>query len=108
MYSEKRGIIRRINDLIKKKEIIPPEEYAKVYLKSRELENDQLRLITELMKTQDVKLDIEEQNMIIIYRSLPVSLKKFMYKTVMEFIRKCPAIQRELQKENQKQLKNQQ
>lgn len=89
---------RLLEKIIKKKEIVSPSEYVKLYIKGRELENEQMKLVTEFVKCHDVKLDLEEQNMIIIYRALPGHLKRLMYKTVMEFVRTCPAIQRELKK----------
>lgn len=93
-------LMKRIKN---KKDIVPPSDYAKVYLRSRELENEQVRLVTELIKCQEVKLDLEEQNMVIIYRSLPPHLKQLMYKTIMEFVRSCPEIQNQMQLQAQKQ-----
>lgn len=85
----------------KKKDICPPGDLTRFYLKSRELQLDELKILSEFAKAQEVKLDLPEQNMVIIYRSLPPTLQKLMYNTIMEFVRKCPTIQRELEKQKE-------
>lgn len=87
-----------LEKILKKKEVVSPKDYVRLYIKTRELENDQLGLISNFCKQQNVKLDLSEQNIIIIYRSLPPNLQKVLYKTIMEFVRQCPAIQREMAK----------
>jgi hypothetical protein len=67
------------------------------------LENNQIKLITELSKSQQFTLDEFEREVIIIFRSIPNELKKYLYTTILEFVKQCPKIQKAMIKTKQNQ-----
>lgn len=91
--------IRTINDKLfdsisKKKQLASPKDLMRLYLENRRLENEHLKLLTEFCNLQQFQLENAEREILIVYRSLPEHLQSLLYRTIMEFIRKCPAIQK--------------
>jgi len=97
-----------LNKISGKKNIITTKESTKTFLKLKELENEQVKLITELSKTQQFVLDEREREILIIYRSIPEKLQLYMYETILEFIKQCPKIQKAMLKTKQEQLEKEQ
>lgn len=92
-----------LDKVTRKKATISAKDCAKIFIKLKELENNQIRLITELSKSQQFQLDELEREIIIIYRSIPKELQKYLYTTILEFVKKCPEIQKAMLKTKQKQ-----
>lgn len=74
------------------------ETLSKIFIKLKELENSQIRLIADLAKSQQLTLDEMEREIIIIYRSIPNELQIYLYKTILEFVKQCPEIQKAMLK----------
>lgn len=89
-----------LDKIVQKRANLSASENAKLYIRTKELENENLKLITEFCKYNDVQLTEAEQNIFIIYRSLPPHLQQILYETIVEFVKQCPAIQREIQNQN--------
>ena len=92
-----------LDKVTKKKSLISAKDSARLYIKLKELENNQIKLITELSKSQQFTLDEFEREVIIIFRSIPNELKKYLYTTILEFVKQCPKIQKAMIKTKQNQ-----
>ena len=92
--------------VVKKKKLLTGTDHINTYLKIKELENQQMRILSELTKTQHIELDQTEREMIIIYRSIPPELKQYLFETILGFVKSCPEIQRAMLETNQR-LKSQ-
>ena len=92
-----------LDKIISKKSIISTKDCAKIFIKLKELENNQIKLITELSKSQQFTLEEIEREIIIIFRSIPRELQKYLYKTILEFVKQCPRIQKAMLKTKLKQ-----
>ena len=92
-----------LEKVTRKKNLISAKDCAKIYIKLKELENNQIKLITELSKSQQFSLDEMEREVIIIFRSIPKELQKYLYNTILEFVKKCPEIQKAMLKTKQQQ-----
>lgn len=89
--------------IVNRKQLAKPKDLFKLYIENRKLENDHIKLLSELWSVQNLELDQCERDIIILYRSLPDHLKKLLYKTILEFIRTCPSMIRVINQElNQK------
>lgn len=93
-----------LSKVANKRKAIPLKDSTKMFLKLKELENEQVKLITELSKYQQFVLDEREREILIIYRSIPEKLQLYMYETILEFIKQCPKIQKAMLKTKQEQL----
>ena len=92
-----------LDKVTNKKAIIPAKDCAKLFIKLKELENNQIKLITELSNSQQFTLEELEREIIIIFRSIPKELQKYLYKTILGFVKQCPKIQKAMLKTKQKQ-----
>ena len=92
-----------LDKITRKKSLISAKDSGKMYIKLKELENNQIKLITELSKSQQFTLDELEREIIIIFRSIPKELQKHLYKIILEFVRQCPEIQKAMLKTKQNQ-----
>lgn len=91
-----------LEKVIKKKNIMSPSDYAKMWVRLKELEFDHLKVINEIRKSQEFTLEQSEREILIIYRSLTPELKTYFYKVILEFIKQCPEIQKAMLQTNQK------
>jgi len=92
-----------LDKVTRKKTVISAKDCAKIFIKLKELENSQIKLITELSNSQQFTLSELEREVIIIFRSIPKELQKYLYKTILEFVKQCPEIQKAMLKTKQKQ-----
>lgn len=78
------------------------KDFIKVFLDLKKLETDQLKVLNELSKTQQMTLDQLEREIIIIFRSIPAELQQLLYTTILGFVAQCPEIQKAMMETNQK------
>lgn len=88
-----------LEKIVNRKQLAKPKDLLKLYIENRKLENDHIKLLSELWTAQKLELDQNERDIIILYRSLPEHLKKLLYKTILEFIRTCPSMVRVINQE---------
>lgn len=93
-----------LQKVARKKNLITPENYMKYFLEFKKLENDQIKAVNEMRKSQEFTLDQTEREILIIYRSLTSELKSYFYKVILEFIKQCPEIQKAMLQTNQQMI----
>ena len=93
-----------LNKVAKKKHIIAPADYLKYFLDFKKLENEHVKLVNEMRKSQDFTLEQPEREILIIYRSLTPELKSYFHKVIWEFVKQCPEIQRAIVQTNQQMM----
>ena len=78
------------------------KDFIKVFLDLKKLETDQLKVLNELSKTQQMTLNQLEREIVIIFRSIPTELQQLLYTTILGFVAQCPEIQKAMMETNQK------
>ena len=90
----------------KRNNAISPENYIKYFLDLKKIENEHVRLINEMRKSQEFTLDQSEREILVIYRSLTPELKTYFFKVILEFIKQCPEIQKAMLQTNQQMMES--